>query len=203
MKDREWITIPVLKYIDIPTTLNFWETLGFKITYRQDRLYKYAVVERNGGHLHFYYNKSIEALTPSNGCLMIVNDIQNNYQEFVSGLKKSLGRVPTSGLPRISRMKPMGTRFTVTDPSGNSIIFIQRGDKDKADYESLDQQDLSEFEKLIALATRLRDFKEDYAAAAKTLDNALKKAGTEVSKDQIAAALRMKTELANILNESK
>lgn len=200
MKNREWLTIPVLKYIDIAATLTFWEAMGFKITYKQDRPYKYAVVERNGCQLHFYYSKSINVLTPSNGCLIIVNDVQNSYQEFSSSLKNSLGRVPASGLPRISRMKPMGTRFTVTDPSGNSIIFIQHGDKDKSDYESLDQKGLAEFEKAIALAVRLRDFKEDYRAAVKTLDNALKKAGPEISKDQMATALLMRAELVNFLN---
>lgn len=202
MKDREWVAIPVLKYVDIPATISFWETLGFINTYRQDRPYKYAVVERNGCHLHFYYSKNIDALTPNNGCLIIVNDIQNSYQEFVSGLKNSVGRVPTSGLPRISRMKPRGTRFTVTDPSGNSVIFIQHGNKDKADYNSLDQN-LSEFDKSIALAIRLRDFKEDYTAAIKTLDNVLKKAGTGVSKDRIIEALRMKAEIVSILNDLK
>jgi hypothetical protein len=201
MIDREWMTIPVLKYLAIDATLIFWETLGFKITYRQDRPYKYAVIERNGCHLHFYYNKSVDISTPGNSCLVIVNDIQSIYQEFSGSLKHKLGRVPSSGLPRISRMKLMGTRFTVTDPSGNSVIHIQNGGKDEADYESADQKVLTGLGKSIALAVRLRDFKEDYPAAARILDNALKKQGIEVQKSQKAEALIMLAELARILND--
>jgi hypothetical protein len=201
MIDREWVTIPVLKYVAIDATLTFWETLGFKITYRQDRPYKYAVIEREGCQLHFYYNKSVDISTPGNGCLIIVNDIQNAYQAFSSSLKRQLGSVPSSGLPRISRMKPMGTRFTVTDPSGNAVIFIQHGGRDEGDYESTDQKDLTELRKAISLAVRLRDFKEDYPAAAKTLDNALKKQGVDVDKDQKAEALIVRAELARILND--
>ena len=202
MKDREWQAIPILKYVAIDATLVFWETLGFKITYRQYRPYKYAVVERKGCHLHFYYQKSADILTPHNGCLIIVNDIQNIYQEFCIGLKRKLGSVPSSGLPRISRMKPMGTRFTITDPSGNSVIFVQQGGKDEADYENEDQKDLTELGKSIVLAVRLRDFKEDYQAAAKILDNALKKQLIAVAKDeQRAEALIIRAELARILND--
>ncbi|MDQ0641231.1 hypothetical protein QF042_004796 [Pedobacter sp. W3I1] len=201
MKDREWMSIPVLKYVAIDATLAFWETLGFKITYRQDRPYKYAVMERNGCNLHLYHNKSMDISTPGNGCLIIVNDIQNIYQELSGSLKRKLGRVPSSGLPRISRMKPMGTRFTVTDPSGNPVILIQRGDKDKADYEIADQKGLTGLGKSIALAVRLRDFKEDYPAAAKTLDNALKKHLSEVEEGQKAEALIIRAELARTLND--
>mgnify|MGYP003577708212 CR=1 FL=1 len=195
------MTIPILKYAAIDATLTFWETLGFKITYRQDRPYKYAVIEREGCHLHFYHNKSVDISTPANGCLIIVNDIQIVYREFSKGLKGKLGRVPSSGLPRISRMKPMGTRFTITDPSGNAVIFIHHGGKDESDYESADQKDLTEFGKSIALAVRLRDFKEDYHAACRTLDNALKKPGIELEKENMAEALIIRAELARILND--
>ncbi|WP_142683554.1 VOC family protein [Chitinophaga polysaccharea] len=174
MKDSAWATIPVLKYVAVDATLTFWETLGFKITYRQDRPYKYAVTERDGCQLHFYYNKGMDISTPGNGCLIIVDDIQSVYQEFSSRLKKKLGRVPSSGLPRISGMKPLQTRFTVTDPSGNAVILIQRGGKDEAEYESTDQKGLTDLGKVIALAVRLRDFKEDYVAATRALDNAFK-----------------------------
>ena len=202
MKEREWLTIPILKYVAIDATLVFWEILGFKITYRQHRPYKYAVVERKGCHLHFYYQKSVDILTPGNGCLIIVNDIHNIYQDFCSGIKRKLGSTPSSGLPRISRMKPMGTRFTITDPSGNSVIFVQQGGKDEADYENEDQKDLTELEKSIVLAVRLRDFKEDYQAAAKILDNALKKQPNAVAKgEQRAEALIIRAELARILND--
>lgn len=184
-----------------PATLTFWETLGFKITHRQDRPYKYAVIERNGCQVHFYHNKSADISIQDNSCLIIVNAIEDVHHEFSGCLKSKLGKVPSSGLPRISRMKPTQTRFTVADPSGNSVILIQHGGKDKSDYESADQKYLTEFEKSIALAVRLRDFKEDYPVAARALDNALKKKGIEVERDQKAEALIIRAELARILND--
>ncbi|WP_454880981.1 hypothetical protein [Sphingobacterium detergens] len=202
MKHSTWAAIPILKYVFIDATLTFWETLGFKITFRQDRPYKYAVLEREGSHLHFHYSKNIEISTPGNGCLIIINDVQKVYQEFCGAFKRHLGRIPSTDLPRISRMKPAGTRFTVTDPSGNSVIFIQQGPEDEADYEFTRQKDATELGKSIALALKLKDFKEDYLAAAKTLDNALKKHLNQEDKGiQYAEAFIIRAELARILND--
>jgi hypothetical protein len=201
MKEKGWTTIPVLPYISIDATLSFWETLGFAITYRQDRPYKYAVVQRKGCQLHFVHFKSAEDSTAYHGCLIMVYDIEQVYKEFSDSLKAKLGKVPASGLPRISRMKPMQTRFTITDPSGNSVIFIQLGTKDEEDYKAMDQAGLSPLGKSIALAIRLRDFKEDYLAAARTLDNILKKELEGVNKNEYAEALIMSAELARILND--
>jgi len=201
MNNREWITIPVLKYVAADATLNFWKTLGFVVTYRQDSPYKYAVIERKGCQLHFHHNKSANVSAKENGCLIIVSDVEHLHQEFCNVLKTALGKVPLSGLPRISRMKPAQTRFTLTDPSGNSVIMIQNGVKDQQRYESLASKGLSDMAKAIALAVKLRDFKEDYPAAAKTLDNALKKTPQEPDKDQQGEALIIRAELARILND--
>jgi hypothetical protein len=200
MNNREWRTIPVLRYTAIDETLTFWETLGFKITYRQDRPYKYAIVERAGYQLHFVYTKGAEVSQAYYGCLITVSDVQIVYRELSGNLKSRLGKIPSSGLPRISRMKPTQTRFTITDPSGNSVILIQYGGTDQASYEAADKKDLSELGKSIALAIRLRDFKEDYLAAAKTLDIALKKQ-PHSHKNEMAEALIIRAELARILNE--
>lgn len=203
MKEKGWTTIPVLPYISIDATLLFWETLGFIITYRQDKPYKYAVIERQGGQIHFVHFKGAEASVAYNGCLVMVYDIEQVHKEFCDSLKAKLGKVPASGLPRISRMKPMQTRFTITDPSGNSVIFIELGKKDEEDYKIADQEGLSPLGKSIALAIRLRDFKEDYLAAARTLDNILKKELEGVNKNEHAEALIMSAELARILNDKQ
>jgi hypothetical protein len=201
MKERKWISIPVLPYVSVDATLTFWETLGFAITYRQDKPYKYAVVERQGCQLHFVHFKGAEASAVYTGCLIMIYDVEQVHKEFSDSLKATLGKIPTSGLPRISRMKPKQTRFTITDPSGNSIIFIQLGTKDEEDYKVADQEGLSPLGKAIALAVRLRDFKEDYLAAAKTLDNLLKKDLEKADNHEHAEALIMRAELARILND--
>lgn len=201
MKGKEWITIPVLPYVSIDETLTFWETLGFAITYRQDRPYKYAVIERQGCQLHFVHFKGAEASASYSGCLIMVHNAEEVHKEFSDSIKTTLGKIPTSGLPRISRMRPKQTRFTITDPSGNSVIFIQLGAKDEEDYKVADIEGLSPLGKSIALAVRLRDFKEDYQAATKTLDNVLKKDLEKADNHEQAEALIMRAELARILND--
>jgi hypothetical protein len=65
------------------------------------------------------------------------------------------------------------TRFTVTDPAGNSVIFIKRGAEDQAASEEYKKPGQTRLQRAISLAARLRDYKGDDAAAAKVLDTAL------------------------------
>lgn len=200
MKQKEWQSIPVLPYVSMDATLDFWVCLGFAITYRQRSPYQYAVVARNGSQLHFAQKKEADS-TAYHACLIMIHHAEALHREFSLSLKKSLGKVPVTGLPRISRMKPGQTRFTITDPSGNSVICIQQGKEDEEQYELADQKGLSKPAKAIALAIRLRDFKEDYKAAAKALDNMLRQQPATATPDEQAEALVMRAELARVLND--
>jgi hypothetical protein len=131
---------------------------------------------------------------------MVTNAAQV-YHEFAQSLRLHLGKIPNSGLPRISRMKPGQSRFTATDPSGNSVIFITLDEKDDEIYNEPDKSGLTALQKSVALAIRLRDFKNDNAAAVKVLDKALKHTGQE-KKIDIAQALWIRAELANEMEES-
>lgn len=197
MKQKEWTTVPVLPCKVIGETLAFWENLGFTITYRQDRPYQYGVVERNGNQLHFVRVKGVEA--GYTGCLIMVRDVAAVYAEFCKALKGKLGRVPVAGIPRISRMRPGQSRFTVTDVSENSVIVIQIGEKDQVDYEGADPATLTPLQKAIALALRLRDFKEDYPASAKVIDMALGKMGAGESAEDQEKALDIRRSLAILM----
>jgi hypothetical protein len=95
------------------------------------------------------------------------------HQSFADAMRRALGKVPVAGLPRISRMKPGQTRFTVTDPAGNSVIFIKRGAEDQAASEEYNKPGQTRLQRAISLAARLRDYKGDDAAAAKVLDTAI------------------------------
>lgn len=186
MNQKDWTTVPVLPCKAIGETLLFWENLGFTITYRQDRPYQYGVVERNGHQLHFVRVKGADA--GYSGCLMMVEDVEQAHVNFCNALKNSLGRVPNNGIPRISRMRPGQSRFTITDVSGNSVIVIQIGEKDQVVYEDADPATLTPLQKAISLALRLRDFKEDYPAAFKVIDLALAKMNdTETEADRAMA----------------
>lgn len=199
MNDKNWITTPVLPCKAIGETLLFWENLGFRTTYRQDRPYQYGVVERGGHELHFVRVKGTEA--GYTGCLIMVRDVAEVHTAFCASLKKQLGRVPLTGIPRISRMKPGQSRFTITDVSGNGVICIQIGELDQTAYETTDQTAVTALQKVMALALRLRDFKEDHLAAAKVLDTAFGKLEDGASVSDQAEALVIRSELARVLEE--
>lgn len=198
MYRRAWVTVPMLPCVTIEETLSFWEMLGFEITYKQTRPYQYGVVARGGSELHFGRVKGMDAGgNEYNGCLVVVPGVEAAYQEFTATFKQKLGRVPHTGIPRISRMKPGTTRFTLTDVSGNSMIFIDSdsGEKDQETWEKADNKNQSPLQKAIAMAIRFRDYKEDEQAAAKTLDVALRKAENE-EKTTLAEALAVRMDLA-------
>lgn len=202
MYSKEWATVPVLPCVELEETLAFWELLGFTTTYRQLRPYQYGVVARGEYGLHFARVKGVGPSNNYSGCLIMVTDAEKVHEDFTRALKKRYGKIPNAGTPRISRMKPGQTRFTLTDVAGNSIIFISYGEKDQETYSKADEATLTPLQKSIATAVRFNDFKNDEQAAAKTLDAALKRDGKE-SKLDIAEALLMRLDLARILKESK
>lgn len=200
MHHKNWRTIPMLPCVSLDETLAFWQLLGYRVTYYQNRPYQYGVVEREGYQLHFYRIKGIEPLSNYSTCLVIVPDVYKVFLEFTQSLRKHLGRVSNSGLPRISRMKPDQTRFTLTDPAGNAIIFVNEGQKDDEAFEAVNDSGLTPLQKSVALAIRFRDFKIDFPAAAKVLDTGLKRIAGERSID-IAEALLIRGMLANEMND--
>jgi len=192
----EWITIPILPCVSIEETLLFFQALGFEITYKQTHPYQYGVVERGGHQLHFGRLKGMDAANNFyTGCLIAVPNAGYVYHEMTQRLKQHIGRVPHAGIPRVSRMKPGTTRFTLTDVSGNSIIFVSRSEQDQETWEKAENKNQSKLQRAIAIAIRFRDYKDDDEAAIKTLDAALKKTNNENSV-AIAEALIMRIELA-------
>lgn len=200
---REWRTIPILPCVSVVETLDFWEMLGYTITYKQTRPYQYGVVERGGYALHFGYVKGLDKHTNSyTGCLVIVQDAAVVYTEFLTRFKQHTGKVPHTGIPRISRMKPGATRFTLTDASGNSVIFVSYGEQDQEEWEEADNRDQSRMKKALAVAKRFRDYKNDDAMAAQTLDVALKHRDGE-SRLEVAEVVMMRIELADVMNDKE
>ena len=200
MRRNEWKTIPILPCLSLDETIGFWQLLGYTTTYYQNRPYQYGVIEREGAQLHLSRRKGFEPSSNPTYCIVIVQDVYNVYLEFIQSLRQHLGRVPNSGLPRISRMKPEQTRFTVTDPAGNAVIFINEGEKDQEDFEKPNNPELTALQKSIALAIRLRDFKIDIPAAVKVIDTGLKHITGEKNVD-IGEALLIRGMLANEMND--
>lgn len=181
MNQQEWLTIPVLFSASIDETVAFWEMLGFEKTYYQKAPYGYCVISRGGYGLHFIQQKWLKPEENPTGCLIMVSDVAAVHEDFSKCMKETLGRVPNKGLPRITRMRPKQTRFTLTDPSGNWLTFINYGEADSELVEKSENKDLLGLEKAIAKAIRFREFKLEPDGAAKILALALERYPNEAN----------------------
>ncbi|MCE9673898.1 VOC family protein [Myxococcus stipitatus] len=196
---RSDLSIPMLPCVELEPTLAFYERLGFEVTYRQQRPNPYAATRRGGAQLHFFGMKGLEPSQAFSTCLVIVDEVESLHATFADALRAAHGRLPLRGVPRITRMRPGQSRFSVVDPSGNTLIFVRRDERQGAgDGEGRGQA--SPLGEALALARRLRDFRNDDVAAAKVLDAALKKdaSGTRLERARVLLA---RAELAVALGD--
>ncbi|MFP2933370.1 VOC family protein [Pyxidicoccus sp. 3LG] len=196
-------TIPVLPCTSLEETLDFYRLLGFEVTHKQAAPYVYAAVRRSGYDLHFHGRKGLDPTQAFGACLVILDEVEALHQSFAEALRRQLGKVPVKGIPRISRMRKGQSRFTLTDPSGNSVIFIRRDEEDSSGRDAgSEREPRSRMAKALELAARLRDFKGDDAAAAKVLDVALSR-NEPTSAEERALALAAREELALALGDDE
>ncbi|HEY1014721.1 MAG TPA: hypothetical protein VGE07_18565 [Herpetosiphonaceae bacterium] len=194
-------TIPLLPCVELDATMAFWQALGFTPSYIQRVPNPYVVLEGDGYHLHFFGLPQQPPEANYSCCMVLVSDVESIHRTFAERLRAHLGWVPGSGFPRISRMRPGQTRFTLTDISGNSIMFIKQGDEDEEAAQAYTEPGLAPLEKALRVAARLRDFKTDDAAAAKALDAALRHNPAEPSLTY-ARVLAARLELAGALGDA-
>lgn len=193
-------TVPVLPCTDAEATVDFYESLGFTTTYRQDRPYLYVAFALDDIEVHFISAPSTldSAEENSGGFLALVDDIAPLHARFVENLRNHLGRVPVTGLPRLTRLRPGKTRFSIFDPSGNCITVINH---DEPDVEYGGSPRLTGLTKAHDNVRILRDFKNDDALAARALDVALRRHGTDAPRLDLARALVDRAELALALDD--
>jgi hypothetical protein len=160
------------------------------------------VIERDGYALHFFGLKRLAPQDNFSTCLVIVPDVEMLHAEFAERLRNALGKVPGKDFPRITRVRPGQTRFTLTDNAGNSVIFVKRGGEDAAAAEAYKQPGQTPLSRAVNLAARLRDFKNDDAMAAKVLDDALARHPQANMLDR-ARALAARIELADAMGEAQ
>lgn len=104
-------TNPVLTVRDIPTTLGFYENLGFTTVLYQDE--NYLVIAREGFQLHF--SRSAGDAEQKQKCHLTV--------DRVDAFRVSIGPDNFEHISEIS-LKPTGLReFSVMDPDGNQLSF--------------------------------------------------------------------------------
>lgn len=110
----------------------------------------------------------------------------------------SYGKVLAKGAPRITRFRPSQSRFTVVDPSGNNIIFIQRDEPEDLEYGG--SKSLKGLARAVDNARILREFKNDDRTAARVLDVGLRRFPGADAVD-LVKALTARAEIAIALGE--
>lgn len=196
------LTIPILPCVSLPDTLAFYRPLGFEVTHSQTRPNVYLALRRDDLQLHFMGLRKLVPAQAYSACLVCVSKLEPLYESIVSGLRSQYGKLPVKGIPRVSRLRPGASRFTLVDVAGNSLIFVRRDAPD--DYDESLSEPMSEtlLGRAHASARRLRDFRNDDRAAAKLLDAALAKANPGEAAIDRARALAARAELALVLGES-
>lgn len=193
-------TVPLFPCRALAETLDFYQALGFEVTYQQMEPYLYGAVRRGGVALHFARLTVHGAKGAFGACLIHVAKVEPYYRAFANGLRARYEKVPTAGLPRLTRLRPGGTRFTVFDPSGNMLTFINQDEPD-ANYE-WSGEGLSALALALENAAFLRDTYANDAAAAKVLDTALARCEAAEPIDR-ARALAARAELAVALGDAE
>ncbi len=192
--------VPQLWTRDLSGTLDFYKTLGYTVTHEQTRPYVYGAVEDHGCALHFVpAPKDGEVPTERAGCLVMVDDVASRHQAFSTALRARYGKVPAKGLPRITRFRPGQSRFTVVDPAGNQVIYIQRDEPPEVEYGG--SKELDGLARVLDNARILREFKTDDKAAFRVLEVGLGRFRAEAPRLDVARALAALAELAVAIGE--
>jgi hypothetical protein len=194
-------TVPLMPCAVLAETFAFYSALGFTATYKQSRPYVYLVMEWSGFALHFGPPpKDLDpAREESGGCLVMVDAVESYHTAFVAAMRREFGKVLRSGLPRITRYRPGASRFTLVDPSGNSIMFIQRDEPVELEYGG--STALTGLAKVIDNVRILREFKHDDAHAFRALKSGYRRQGAGASVVERAIALGHLVDLATELGE--
>jgi len=194
-------TVPTLPCADAEETLAFYRALGFETTWEQTRPYVYLALRFSGFDLHFV--KPPAAFDPEREdggtCLVMVDAVAPYHAAFTAAMRGAYGKVLARGRPRITRYRPGASRFTLVDPSGNSIIFIQRDEPAELEYGG--SKELEGLARALDNARILRDFKNDDRAALRAITSGLRRHGDDAPALERARAYTALIELATALED--
>lgn len=193
-------SIPLFPCASLNETLAFYQALGFEVTFQQQDPYPYGAVRLGGFNLHFSRLTMYGAKNAFGTCLVFVPQVGPYHQAFAGSLRLKYGRVPTTGLPRITRLRKDQTRFKVFDPSGNLVIYINQDEPDGT-Y-SWSEVSLSELAQALENAVFMRDTYANDQSAAKILDTALARHKSADPVDR-ARALAARAELAVAMGQAE
>jgi catechol 2,3-dioxygenase-like lactoylglutathione lyase family enzyme len=184
---------PILPCRDLDEAIAFYAALGFERTYRQLRPNPHSVVARGELQVHLFGMPEFDPEDSYGSVIIVVPDPDALYHAFADGLRAAYGRLPVSGIPRITRpRKRYGTvyGFSVVDVGGNWLRVS--GTVDAGDGEEQVDHDLAG---IVEVAARLADSHGDVPLALKTLESGLRR-HPEASGVERARALLYRAELA-------
>jgi catechol 2,3-dioxygenase-like lactoylglutathione lyase family enzyme len=153
--------------------LDFYQALGFEVTYRQAKPNLYACVRHRVAEIHFFVLKQLDPSNSYSMCYVNVPDVDAVYQRFCENLKKAFGKVPSKGHPRITKLNNLAEdrRFNLIDPAGNRLLIGQKHDSSESTQnDSYVVAHSSRFTNAYETAYRLAYAKDEPAAAARVLD---------------------------------
>jgi hypothetical protein len=162
--------IPGLPCRDLDDVVPFYEALGFEVTYRQQRPSPFASVSRGGIDLHFFAVDGFDPADSMGTVVVLVPDTGALHRAFAAGLREVFGRVPLSGIPRMTRPRAKqgaSAGFSVVDPGGNWLRISALAD----DGDGGSERD--RLARVVANAARQADARGDEAAGVRVLRNGL------------------------------
>jgi catechol 2,3-dioxygenase-like lactoylglutathione lyase family enzyme len=165
-------TYPILPCRELDESISFYESLGFKKTYRQVRPNPSAVVALEDIQIHLFGMEGFDPAESYGSVIIAVPNPDSLYHDFASRLRAAYGKLPVAGIPRILRpRKRYGTvrGFTVVDPGGNWLRIYKLGDSEQ----EAATEKAEGLAQIINVAARLGDAHGDEALALKTLENGL------------------------------
>lgn len=188
-------TYPCLPCGDLDESIAFYESLGFETTYRQVRPNPYGVVALEEIGIHLFGIEGFDPAMSYGTAIVVVPDPDGLYRDFAAGLRKTHGKLPVTGIPRMTRpRKKYGTvrGFSVVDPGGNWLRISKLGESEEEDS----AEKAEGLAQIVYVAARLGDAHGDEALALKTLQSGLTRYGETAKPIELAGAYLYRAELA-------
>ncbi|WP_206074588.1 hypothetical protein [Antribacter gilvus] len=180
--------VPMLPCGDVDELAAFWQQLGLSLAYRQTRPNPFIALERGAIALQYYGLPGWDPEQSHSTCAIAVTDTEPLYELFAAGLRAQHGKVPVSGLPRMTRPRRRANNgglsgFSLVDPAGNWVrVSRAPGPADGAAVTSNEnatapwtRSDGGPVARALDSAVVLADSHGDEAQASKVLDGALRR----------------------------
>lgn len=195
------VTVPLLPCASIDDVATFYEVLGFRTTYRQRKPNPYVAVQRDDLGLHFFELEGFDPAQSYGSCLVVTPDLEGLHGAFAKGLRGAHGKVPVSGIPRMTRPRKRKnydgvSGFSVVDPGGNWIRFVRKGPEPDAA-----PAPVGALGKAMANAVVQADSRGNVEQAVRILDTALAKPDAAADPAALVEALVYRAELATVLGD--